>query len=315
MGENGYGLRRWRMLAAAMLASLLLAGCGGGGSDTAQAQPVVIPTGPGAPAATGVTRTDGLNWINYRRAQAGLPVLAQNALVDQAAQNHSDYQRLNDQITHTEEPGKPGFTGVTLGDRLRAAGYTFSGGFAYGEIISATTTNSGFYMAEELVTAIYHRFVMFEPKFKEIGTGAASVNGGYHYFTANLAATNGLGPGLGKNRVTVWPYDGQAQVPPNFMSDYEDPDPVPEANEVGYPVSVHADLDVVLATTSFTVRERGSGTALSAKLVNNGTATNPPSAVSIIPLAPLKGGTTYDVVFSGTTDGMPISRNWSFTTR
>lgn len=317
MADNGYGPRRWRALAAGALAAVLLGACGGGGSETVDLRPVIIPTGPGAPTATNVTRTDGLNWINYRRSQAGLPVLAQNGQVDQAAQNHSDYQRLNDQITHTEEQGKPGFTGVQLVDRLRAVGYVFTPGqmFAYGEVISATSSNSGFYMAEELVTAIYHRFVMFEPMFKEIGTGAASTSGSYHYLTANFTANNGLGAGLGRNNIVVWPYNGQASVPPNFMSDYEEPDPVPEKNEVGYPVSVHADLNVLLETTSFTLRERGASSDLAVKLIDNRSATNAPSAASIIPMSPLKAGTTYDVKFRGTTDGNAISRDWSFTTR
>ena len=50
-------------------------------------------------------------------------------------------------------------------------------------MIAGVATTSGFYMAENLITAIYHRFVIFEPLFKEGGAGAAVNNSGYAYFT------------------------------------------------------------------------------------------------------------------------------------
>ncbi|HBF51196.1 MAG TPA: hypothetical protein DDX04_13610, partial [Massilia sp.] len=105
-----------------------------------------------------------------------MSTLNQNTTIDAAAQGHSDYQRLNNTITHDQVAGRQGFTGVSVGDRLTAAGYVFntSAARAYGEVISATSSGTGQYMAEELITAIYHRFVIFEPVFKEIGTGAAT---------------------------------------------------------------------------------------------------------------------------------------------
>src|SRR5205823_11634691 len=169
-------------------------------------------------------------------------------MIDQAAQRHSDYQRVNG-ITHTEDPTKQGFTGATLDKRMNAAGYTFGGANAIGEVIAASTSTSGFYNAEELITAIYHRFVIFEPVFKEIGSGAATATGGYTYFTADMAANNGLGQGLARGTVVTWPFSGQTQVTPNFFSDQEEPDPVPDkgVNEAGYPTSVHANMSSTLS--------------------------------------------------------------------
>jgi hypothetical protein len=34
-----------------------------------------------------------------------------------------------------------------------------------------------------------------------------------------------------------------------------------------------------------------------------------------VPLSVLKGGTTYDASFTGAISGIPVSRNWSFTTK
>lgn len=310
--------QRWRIVAAGLAAACSLLACGGGGSSSpAGTQPVsILPQEPGAPAMVNNVSTDGANWINYRRAQIGMPVLTRNALIDRAAQGHSDYQKANDTVTHDQTAGKPGFTGAHLLDRLKAADYTFANAsYAYGEVISATTNNSGFFMAEELITAIYHRFVIFEPQFKEIGTGSATTSAGYTYFTSDFAANNGYGPGLGQGGLVAWPFNGQTKVVPNFFSDYESPDPVAGVNEVGYPVSVHADINATVAVQSFTLRPRG-GADVAVKLLKAGSDPDTPkSAAAIVPLAVLKANTIYDVSFSGTVDGVAVSRSWFFTTK
>ena len=309
---------RWQSIIAALGTAMALAACGGGGSDgatpTSSTPPANNPppvAGTGAPTLTGNIAVDGRNWINYRRGQAGVPTLTENAQINVAALGHSEYQRVNNTMTHDQVAGRQGFTGVTLGDRLNAAGYTLSGGYAYGEIISGTTNNSGFYMAEELVTAIYHRFVMFEPMFKEIGTGAATASNGFNYFTADLASRNGFGAGITRGTVATWPYNGQTQVTPNFFSNTEEPDPVPNQNEVGYPISVHANIDAPVTVQTFTVRPRGGADLQVQPVYPSGERT----AAAIVPLAPLRAATTYDVSFTGTVNGAPVTRAWSFTTR
>jgi hypothetical protein len=201
-------------------------------------------------------------------------------------------------------------------DRVQAAGYKLVRNYASGEIIAATTNNSGFYMAEELVTAVYHRFVMFEPLFKDMGTGAATGSDSYVYFTTNLGATGGYSPGLPSHTIVSWPFDGQTGVQPNFLSNFEEPDPVPDINEVGYPVSVHANLTETITVQSFTVRPRG-GSNLTTRLLLKGQDPNTvmTSVAAIVPLAPLAAATTYDVSFSGTVGGAAVSKTWSFSTK
>jgi uncharacterized protein YkwD len=333
---------RAKMSVAGCIAAAALAACGGGGGGTSAVTPTpvadtptqpattpapltppaapdnpILPGAPGAPLATGNIALDGREWINYRRSLVGMSTLTHSNVIDIAAQGHSDYQRINNTITHDQTPGKEGFTGVDVAARLAAAGYVFNtrASRAYGEVISAAGNGSGQYMAEELITAVYHRFVIFEPVFKEIGTGAATTAAGYNYFTANFTANNGYGTGLPSGQVAVWPFNGQAAVPRNFFSDTETPDPVPDRNEVGYPVSVHANIDLTIAVTSFTMRPRG-GATLDVRLL---THANDPhtgsSSAAIVPLAPLAANTTYDVSFTGTAGSAPVARTWSFTTR
>lgn len=319
-------LQRWQNGTAALAAALALAACGGGGGgDTSPPPAAVVPGTPPSgtpsdaapPALTNNIATDGFNWINFRRVQSGIPVLTRNTLIDAAARQHSQYLRINNTVSHDQIAGKPGFTGVGLEARLAQAGYSFNknANFAFGEVISATTSNSGVYMAEELITAIYHRFVIFEPRFKEMGTGSDTSTSGYSYFTTDFAANNGYGPGIGKGNLATWPANGQTGVTRNFFSDFEAPDPVAELNEVGYPVSVHADIDAVLTVTSFSMRPRGEAD-IDAKLLRRSTDEHTPrSAAALVPLGVLRAGTTYDVTFSGTSDGLPIVKTWSFTTR
>lgn len=312
----------------ALLALLMLNACGGGGStnstngQAADAPAVATVGATSATAAdlqavqpTGNTATDGLNWFNYRRRLLGLPALTRTATIDTAAQGHSRYEQLNDTLTHFQTPGLAGFTGVTPPDRLTAANYRFSANsYASGEVLSSTTDQSGVNAAEDLIAAIYHRFAIFEPMFRQAGAGSAVSNSGRTYFTVNFAA-NGLQAVLGRGNFLVYPADGQKGIAPGFFSDYETPDPVPDRNEVGYPISLHADITSTVSVTSFTVRPR-NGTPMQTRLLVNATDPETPvSAAALIPLNVLAAGTTYDVQFAGTVDNLPVSRAWSFTTR
>jgi uncharacterized protein YkwD len=307
---------------------MALAACGGSdnATDTSGASGATGSTGgstgfsgqdASAPVLTNNVATDGFNWINYRRTQAGVGALARNSQLDRSSQAHSDYQRLNNTVTHDEASNRAGFTGVTVENRVQAAGYTLVPNYASGEIIAATTNNTGFYMAEELVTAIYHRFVMFEPLFKDMGSGAATTSASYVYFTTNLGATRGYSPGLPSHSIVSWPFNGQTGVTTTFASNFEEPDPVPDINEVGYPISVHANLTETVTVQNFTVRVRGAANSLATRLLVKGQDSNTTmaSVAAIVPLAPLAANTTYDVSFNGTVGGAAVSKTWSFTTK
>ncbi|MDB5761947.1 MAG: hypothetical protein JWQ21_942 [Herminiimonas sp.] len=333
MSRSHHPLSEATALLISTLAAAMLAACGGGNGGDSQSAPSSSASSAGAPAAvtsaaqlplaqepnaprfTGSTEVDGFNWFNYRRQQLGLSVIARNGALDFAAQSHSNYQKLNDTITHDETAGKPGFTGATLADRLKAAGYAFNqNGYAYGEVISATGDTSGFNAADDLIAAIYHRFLIFEPTFKEAGIGAATVSGGYTYFTTDFAA-NGLDSGIGRGNFITYPAANQQRVPTIFYSDRETPDPVPNQNEVGYPISIHADITATVGVQSFTLKEH-AGAPLPAQLLSHANnAETPASVAAIIPLNVLSAHTTYDVQFIGTVSGTAVNRSWSFTTQ
>lgn len=297
--------------------ALLLSACGGESSNspsTGTSATQLVAQEIDAPRATGDMATDGLDWINYRRQQAGLAVPRRDARIDSAAAAHAAYQQLNNVVSHDEVAGKTGFSGTTATDRLRAAGYPLGTALADGEVIAAIAGPDGFAAAEGLLAAIYHRYLMLEPRFDQAGAGSAHRAGGYYWLDVNFVATR-ASVGLGNGRVAVWPAPGQSNVRTAFLSDEETPDPVPGSNLVGYPLSVHADLGKRLRVGSFSVREAG-GDSLAVRLLESGTdAETPSSAAAIIPLVPLRAATRHDVTFNGTLDGAPLMLSWSFTTR
>lgn len=318
--------RPCKLLIAALLMTGLLSGCGGGGgggtadTGTGTGNGTGTGTGTGSNAvALSSTADQGFNWINTRRQQIGIPTLLnRDTVIDKAALNHSIYQVYNG-ITHDETSGLRGFTGADQLARLTAVGYTPAAPYLFGEVIARAPNSDGAFLAEELITAIYHRFLIFEPIFKDAGSGAAISASGDVYFTTNFAANNGYGAGIGNGKIVTYPYKDQIGVPANFLSDSEEPDPVPDRNEVGYPISVHSDATGTLTVTAFSVRLRGAGSDLPARLLSAANDPNTqkvgPTAAAIIPLAPLLSGQTYDVAFSGVVGGIAVTRNWSFSTK
>lgn len=313
------GSRRLASAFITALAVIAFTGCGGNSDTSSPSAGLDIEHGSlvaeaGAPAQVGDTSTDGLNWFNFRREQAGLSILTRHSLLDSAARKHSEYQRLNGVISHEQQPGSPGFTGASLGDRLKAESYPFQqSSYAYGEVISASTNPSGVIAADALVTAIYHRFVILEPIFTHAGAGRATEPGSYTWFTTNFAA-DGLSSGLGEGRFITWPVASQTNIPRLFMTDSEIPDPLPEQNAAGYPVSIHADITSTVSVDQFTLRQSG-GTVLPARLLSSESDSNTAESVAaIVPLSVLSANTVYEAHFIGRIDGVPVDYQWRFTT-
>lgn len=327
----------FRSLAFILFAGLLVASCGGGGDDRAASFSI---------GSTGSTASEGFAQINSRRVSAGIPPLVFSSEIALAAQNHSDYQRINgpfnedggpSPITHAETPGKPNFTGVeACPDRITAAGYVLDPqqGYGCGEVISALSDSSGVAAAEELIAAVYHRFIVLQPSFRDAGAGAApSSDGRFVIFTQNFAV-RGSFAGLGSGNFAVYPFHGQTMVPTSFSHSTEMPDPLPPSmfpeyidKAVGYPVSVHADLDQRIDVTTFTLRQQTDSALMSARLLSVATDAETQSfSAGIVPFQQLSPNTAYVAEFSGTicvrnveTDQcvsapVPVARTWTFTT-
>lgn len=267
--------------------------------------------------ASRATRADqesaALRQVNLRRQQIGLPHVTSNARIVAAAAAHSAYLAAHNLTGHYENASQypAGFTGVSPGNRLDAAGYTWS---TYSEVISAGPS-TGALAVESLIEAIYHRFGIFAPAVDEAGAGFVDNHPDYgSMLTIDLGSRGALTNGMPAGWVGVYPYVGQTSVPRDFYSDEESPDPVPGANRVGYPISLHVGHGLSLTVASFTLKTAAGQNVAVTRLAAATDTHTPSSAAAIIPSQPLAAGQTYTASFSGSASGTPVTMNWSFTT-
>jgi hypothetical protein len=274
--------------------------------------------------------------LNAYRSQCGFGMLAQNSLLDQAAQNHADYAALS-HGGHEETPGQPGFTGSTVGARFNHVGYSWSsageilGAQAWGNFLTGSLNNSfGLSSIAELSATANLKTLLAAPYHlagamrmnREIGIGITNYqvpntqDFNYKWLNVNF----GTGSGVSLQRVeapsiNTFPCDGTTMVDPVFGA--EDPDPFPDVNRdvtpYGQPVYVMTATGstVTLDAVRSTITPRG-GIALPTRLL---TQSNDPNArlasnqAFLVPTTRLANNTTYDVVLNGTLSTLVTDAN------
>jgi len=110
--------------------------------------------------------------INAERAANGLQPLTLNAKLNSSAEDHSQWMLQADVFSHT------GSGGSSAGDRMRAAGYVFSGSWANGENIAWQSLRGAPGIADDvinlhqsLMNSPGHRANILSANFTEIGIG------------------------------------------------------------------------------------------------------------------------------------------------
>jgi len=338
---------RWRSLgalfslaAASALTGALVACGGGGGGDAPAPPPPPAPAPAPGPSSTPIAaqltvptpvgydadRLAAFNRLNEIRLSAGLGMLAQNTMMDQAAQAHAEWTVANDSFSHFEVAGTPGFTGENWPRRDEAFGYVPVEG---GEVMAQ---GPAFEAVDSLVNAAYHRAILlaFEPV--DVGVGWSDGNAADVLAPLVIDVTKpGLDPtrGLGQSAqasihgAAVWPIDGARGVPLRLGLETPNPVPTQDVLTLGTPASVTVDESRTLSATQFTVTNSATGAVVATQLLTNRNDPNfavPESFIAAIPLAPLSPNTTYQVVFAGSTVQFPsgtvesVNRSWSFTT-
>ena len=330
-------------LAAATALLATLSACGGGGGGESPIPPPPAPTPSPSPAPTGpiaaqmtvptpvgydAERLAAFNRLNEIRLSAGLGMVAQNTLMDQAAQAHADWMIANNSFVHDETAGTVGFTGAHFWDRDEAVGYVPVGG---DEVMSSGV--SGTAGVDLLVNMLYHRVGMlaFEPVDVGVGWSGAIAQSVRTPLVLDLTrpgsdALRGMGQSAQSNiqGVAIWPLDGAGGVPTHLGLESPNPVPSQDVSMLGTPVSLSVDRLQTIEVSSFVVTNAATGAVVPTVLVTSQTDLNhqmPHSFVALVPLAPLDISTFYRVAFSGRAVVFPsgetvaIVRSWSFSTR
>ncbi|OFN77289.1 CAP domain-containing protein [Neisseria sp. HMSC064E01] len=298
-----------------------------------------------------VSSFGGLAYLNFLRANAGLPTLAHSSVLEKSARNHARYLLQNPEDGHDERHrSNPFFTGNRPAERAQKVGYFYDG---VHENIS-----TGFYPYPEevdthlpvqqqidgLMTAIYHRFSLLEQGIDEAGAAfeyrdgrtSVAINQGNHQFNYYC----GLGrvyPEPGRryyqnacnNHAIVYADEIKAQreflyvVYPqgNFaMPDFhgEHPDPMPGYEFTGNPVSIaFAESAGKIRMKTFKLYQ-GKSEIEKVKVM---TASNDPNHTfsdrqfALFPLSPLEYDTAYRAVFEYERNGKSKKAEWTFRTK
>lgn len=334
-----------------VLAALSACGGGGGGGTTPApaatgvvVAPVVISTAStiviSAPAPTYAAGSEELaafNKLNVERTFCGFGALAQSAALDKAAKAHADWTIANNYTSgHFEVSGTLGFTGVTVSDRVVAAGYSTANLFTASdentEVVGVNLkTGVGYSRVRGLLNAPYHAAGLMSG-FRDVGfsvrnaTDVASTFGARVMLQVNPAYKTTDGPQLlAANEVNTYPCDNSSDVEPNLLN--ESPNPVPgrdlAKNPLGSSVYIAVRDGNTITIGSATMTNLATGMPVTLRTaVTAVNDPNKPNGVSYLKSnqsfvsadSPLSPNTKHQVVVTGTNNGIPFNRNFTFTT-
>jgi uncharacterized protein YkwD len=344
-------IKTWTSILVMTIAMLLTTACGGS-SDSPPAPRPALPAPQELLARVEAQRSNAnptqanyanpelkaaFDRINAMRIRAGVGALAQNTLIDTAAQLHSEYQGVNFLSGHEETPGARGFHGVRSSDRISAAGYADASDTT--EVIApiylrAPPRATAAQAVDGLIGAPFHRSAILRPQYADVGVGLAGDT--YEdYLTINFAHTPSNIQGAPDNDIVqdhliLWPVNGMTDMPTAMLC--EDPNPIPEngvgryctdTKPAGYSASVQVNNSAgrsISTIAQFEMREKGNGSLVDTKLLASSQHAADPalailmglpeyrvpdshyrngSFVAILPKAPLKRNTEYEVTFAG----------------
>jgi Cysteine-rich secretory protein family len=247
--------------------------------------------------------------VNEYRKLAGAPAVQLHAALTVAAQNHAQYDLLNEGDPsawsagpHSEVAGKPGFTGESSGARALAAGYPWAAGWEVMNYLDEPTRS-----VDDLMNSVYHRIgiLTWTHQYMGYGHGRSAVEA-----VDVLDFGRGTSDPISATDVLAFPPDGMSDVPIYGAS--ETPDPLPSNGRypIGYPITLQPLSGSTLTVDSAELRD--SAGALVSTYPNPSGCTN--SCYALIPISPLRYSTTYTLHARGQIDNETFDKIWSFTT-
>lgn len=310
------------------VSSIALFGCGGGGNENTSQNPppapppqsqsrVYQPITSVPPAVyPDLRRQQVFSRINEIRQQVGLGLFAQSTLIDRVAESHAKCSMTSGcaYSPHEEIPGGPGFTGITVLDRVNSTGYG-AGNATEGMNYRGDLT--GQKLVDDQLNTVYHRVAFFDHRWTHIGLGWADrplypLNSvGSINFVFDWAYPSIDRQGAPNTPYVVWPQ------PNSIASAVKRIPEIPDPRGGGYPVSVQVDPEKILRAQRFELREDGA--LVPSYLLTYDTDENLKEMqnrffVALSPRVELKSLTNYSVVFEGSVDDQPLNLSWSFST-
>ena len=261
-------------------------------------------------------RVSAIAQLNAIRSEAGLAPVRVDRAIQSAAQRHAEYLLDNDSAdgaaAHTESPDLDGFSGEHYWERMAASGVDLTETPALGEVV-ATHPRAASAVVHWMETA-YHRLPLLSPNASSVGYGQA-LDGDRSVNVMNLGAyTRDDG---GWPTLVPYPAPNAIDVPLSWDGlEY----PAPPAPPGGFPsgpvISLSSSLGVEVRIAEHLVFGAGGASEPHVLLSSeNDPNLERSSAVVLYPTDPLQPEMDYTVHLTGTLDGVPFERRWTFRTR
>ena len=285
-----------------------------------------------------------LTYLNFLRQKAGMIDLNENKYLDKAAVNHAKYIDINKLVGHYENENNEGFTGVTPSDRAIEAGYQSNQvieNLSYGD----SDVNKSI---DNLFNTLYHRLGFLSSWINDIGIGAAGkayiydmgnsylnelcnspqkeITGAYY---KGICANKDLKISvtdvnnakekveLQNKQIILWPVNKLA-VDPVFY-DSESPDPLPNNQMSGYPVTVQFNPYYYNKINMIDFRlYDSSGNEVNSLTYDKESDPNQRMnglEFALFPIKRLEWGSKYTAVFDYDVNGSEKELKWSFSTK
>ena len=289
----------------------VLTACGGGGGESSVSASIV----PSVPVTT-VTVADALTELNRTRVASGIPSLAMNGQLTQAATNHANYMAAlpGPNVTHNEDSTKAGFTGVSVISRMIVVGYNTPSAIAEDIALGA---GDPIKLLNGLISVPYHGLSLMA-NHRDFGMAHIPAFGGF-YAVIELSSKASEFVDIPANEVRMWPCRGVNGILTKSMS-AELPTPITGRDigidPIGTPIYVYVTSDHKLELTSYDVRSSAGPVAIAKVLGQNaadGLGANA-SGQAILPDKPLASNTTYTATVTGKNNGQSFTKACQFTT-
>ncbi|GAQ26560.1 hypothetical protein SAMD00023378_0243 [Ralstonia sp. NT80] len=242
--------------------------------------------------------------------------MQEHTVLDQAAQAHAAYMSANGVISDSEISGKPGFTGVSYQDRAVAAGLqnVYVGGVSGGYYANATLSDTQYGQQHMIdwLAGVYHIAIGAWPS-SIVGIGVSKTTyAGYPDVRASMSI-DAPKPMPG-NLPLTFPCQGTTGVA--YLSNGEMPAPPNTSGPWGTPVAVAGNPSDTVVLQSGTMTDN-AGHTIGLQLLSSANDPNkllPAFEAVAYPASPLQPSTQYSVSLTGTINGTPFSRSFTFTT-
>jgi hypothetical protein len=298
--------------------AMMMAGSGGTSGGTAGGMAPPAGTGdpsdcPAPPDGASSQSIAAHMALNKARVAAGAGCIQLVAALNQSALAHCQYIAMNAGMAgcsaggHSEVMSCPGFTGVDVAAREKAAGYSAVGAT---EVLTQYG-NMPVPAVQSWIDTVWHRIPMLDPWTTDMGYGGAA--------RCDIIDFGRGTTGLPAETIVVYPYDGQTAVPTAFSGREAPVPPAPTGGwPSGYPINIYAQA---LKITEHVLTKDGDTTPIEHVLMD---ANNPEVAAGyksylrttafLYANDPFEANTKYRVKIVGTHTGGALNVEWTFTT-